>query len=87
MTFTFVAPADELHIRNLIARYAYAIDGGEKEAFASLFLEDGAWTRENSPAATQGGSVPPQTVRGWTGLMDLIATAIIGRFQLRSAIR
>jgi hypothetical protein len=83
MTFAFVAPADELHIRNLIARYAYAIDGGEKEAFASLFLEDGAWTRENSPLATQGGSGPPQTVRGRTGLMDLIETAIIGRFQLK----
>jgi hypothetical protein len=49
MTFAFVAPADELQIRNLIARYAYAIDGGETEAFASLFLEDGVWTRENAP--------------------------------------
>jgi hypothetical protein len=33
-------PTDELQIRNLIARYAYAIDGGEKEAFASLFVEE-----------------------------------------------
>jgi hypothetical protein len=84
MTFAFVAPADELQIRNLIARYAYAIDGGEKEAFASLFLEDGAWSRENPPPATQDGSGPPQAVRGRTGLVDLIETAIIGRWQLKA---
>ena len=84
MTFAFVAPADELQIRNLIARYAYAIDGGETEAFASLFLEDGVWMRENAPPATQGGSGPPQTVRGRSGLMDLIETAIIGRFQRKA---
>ena len=85
MTIAFVAPADELQIRNLIARYAYAVDGGEKEAFASLFLEDGAWTRETSPPATQGGSgLPSQTIRGRTGLMGLIETAIIGRFQLKA---
>jgi SnoaL-like domain len=84
MTFAFVAPADELQIRNLIARYAYAIDGGEKETFASLFLEDGAWSRENPPPATQDGSALPQAVRGRTGLMDLIETAIIGRFQRKA---
>jgi hypothetical protein len=85
MTFAFVAPADELQIRNQIARYAYAVDDGAKEAFASLFLEDGAWTREASTPATQGGSSPPsQTVRGRTGLMELIETAIIGRFQLKA---
>ena len=80
MTLALVAPADELQIRNLIARYAYAIDGGEKEAFASLFLEDGAWSRENLAPATQDGSGPPQAVRGRTDLMNLIETAI-GRFQ------
>ena len=84
MTFAFVAPADELQIRNLIARYAYAIDGGEKEAFASLFLEDGAWNRENPPPATQDGSGPPQAVRGRAGLMDLIETATIPRWQLKA---
>jgi hypothetical protein len=84
MTFAFVAPAGELQIRNLIARYAYAIDGGEKETFASLFLEDGAWSRENPPPATQDGSALPQAVRGRTGLMDLIETAIIGRFQRKA---
>ena len=84
MTFAFVAPADELQIRNLIARYAYAIDGGEKEAFANLFLEDGAWSRENPPSATQNDSGPPQAVRGRMGLMDLIETAIIGRFQRKA---
>jgi hypothetical protein len=84
MTADVLAPADELQIRNLIARYAYAIDGGEKEAFASLFLEDGAWSRENPPPATQDGSGPPQAVRGRAGLMDLIETAIIGRFQRKA---
>jgi hypothetical protein len=85
MTFPFVAPADEMQIRNLIARYAYAIDGGEKEAFANLFLEHGAWTRDNSPPVAEGGSaVPTRTVRGRTGLMDLIETAIIGRFQRKA---
>lgn len=85
MPFAFVAPADELQIRNLIARYAYAVDGGEKEAFASLFVEDGAWTRETSPPAAPGGSgLFSKTIRGRTGLMDLIETAIIGRFQLKA---
>ena len=73
-----------MQIRNLIARYVYAIDGGEKEAFANLFLEDGAWSRENPPPATQYGSGPPQTVRGREGLMDLIATATIPRWQLKA---
>jgi SnoaL-like domain len=84
MTADVLAPADELQIRNLIARYAYAIDGGEKEAFASLFLEDGAWNRENPPPATQDGSGPPQAVRGRAGLMDLIETATIPRWQLKA---
>jgi hypothetical protein len=85
MTIASVAPADELQIRNQIARYAYAVDGGEKEVFAGLFLEDGAWTREASPPATQGGSgLPAQTIRGRTGLMGLIQTAIIERFQLKA---
>ncbi|MDB5497416.1 MAG: hypothetical protein JWP28_1447 [Phenylobacterium sp.] len=84
MTFAFVAPADELQIRNLIARYAYAIDGGEKEAFASLFLEDGAWSRENPPPATQDGSGPAQAVRGRAGLMALIETATIPRWRLKA---
>jgi len=85
MTITFVTPADELQIRNLIARYAYAVDGGEKETFASLFVDDGSWTREPSPAAVQGGSgVPSQTIRGRAGLMGLIQAAIIDRFQLKA---
>jgi hypothetical protein len=81
MTIAFVSPADELQIRNLIARYAYAVDGGEKEAFANLFLDNGVWTRESSPTALGVTKLPAQTSRGRTGLMDLIETAIIGRFQ------
>jgi hypothetical protein len=84
MTFAFVAPADELQIRNLVARYAYAIDAGEKEAFASLFVEDGAWSRENPPPAAQDGSGPPQAIRGRAGLMNLIETQTIPRWQLRA---
>jgi hypothetical protein len=84
MTADVLAPADELQIRNLIARYAYAIDAGEKEAFASLFLEDGGWSRENPPPATQDGSGPAQAVRGRAGLMDLIETATIPRWQLKA---
>ena len=84
MTVNLLAPADELQIRNLIARYAYAIDAGEKEAFASLFLEDGAWSRENPPPATQADSTPPSAVRGRAALMDLIETATIPRWQLKA---
>ena len=85
MNIAFVAPADELQIRNLIARYAYAVDGGEKEVFASLFVEDGVWMREASSPTPQGGSgLPAQTIRGRTGLMGLIQTAIIERFQLKA---
>ena len=85
MAFAFIAPADELQIRNLIARYAFATDGGDKEGFASLFLEDGSWRRENSPPAALGGSgLPSQTIRGRTGLMELIEASTIGRFQLKA---
>ena len=51
--------ADELAIRNLLARYVHFADAGELDAFASLFTEDGSWTRENTPPASQGGSGLP----------------------------
>ena len=84
MAFAFVAPADELQIRNLIARYAYATDAGDKEGFADLFLADGQWTRENSPPAELGGSgLPSEAIRGREGLIRLIENSTIGRFQLK----
>ncbi|MEX0407455.1 nuclear transport factor 2 family protein [Aquibium sp. LZ166] len=74
--------ADELAIRNLLARYVHFADAGELDAFASLFTEDGSWTRENTPPASQGGSgLPAETVRGRDGLKKMIEESIIARFD------
>lgn len=35
--------ADKLEIRELVARYDQAIDGGDAEAWAACFTEDGSW--------------------------------------------
>jgi ketosteroid isomerase-like protein len=74
--------ADDIALRNLIARYAHYADAGDMDAFANLFTEDGTWTRENSPPATQGGSgLPSETVQGHAALKVMIETAIIKRFK------
>lgn len=73
---------DELAIRNLIARYAYAADAGDLDGFADLFTDDGSWTRENSPPAGQGGSgLPAETVSGRDALKLLIENSIIKKFD------
>ena len=82
MLFTFLPPADELQVRNLIARYALHTDAGEPEAFAALYTEDGSWTRENSPPVALGGSgLPSQTFTGREALADLIIQSAINRVQ------
>jgi SnoaL-like domain len=85
MPFSFLPPADELQIRNLIARYALCTDAGEADEFANLYVIDGTWTRENSPPAALGGSgLPRQTFRGREALAELIVTSAINRFQRKA---
>lgn len=73
---------DELSMRNLLARYVHLADAGDLDGFAGLFLEDGTWTRENSPPATQGGSgLPAQTMTGHEEIRLMIENSIIKRFQ------
>ncbi len=82
MAFSFLAPADELQIRNLIARYALHTDAGDAEAFANLYIAEGSWTRENSPPVALGGSgLPRETFRGRPALAKLIESSTINRFQ------
>ena len=75
-------PADDVALRNLIARYAYRADAGDLDGFAALFTEDGSWTRENTPPAASGGSgLPSETVTGAVALKAMIQASIIDRFQ------
>ena len=74
--------SDDLALRNLVAKYAHYADAGELEKFADLFIDDGSWTRENSPPASQGGSgLPAETFRGREALKTMIENSIIKRFN------
>ena len=85
MAFSFLPPADELQIRNLIARYALHTDAGDAKEFANLYTLDGSWTRENSPPVALGGSgLPRQTFTGREALAELIVTSAINRFQRKA---
>ncbi len=53
--------ADELEIRNLIARLAMAADEGTAEDYAALFTEDARWTMAPLAGATQ--AFPPRESR------------------------
>lgn len=77
-----VPVADDLAMRNLLARYAHYADAGDPDRFAALFVQDGSWTRENSPPASLGGSgLPSQTVTGHAQLRRMIEESIIARFR------
>lgn len=81
MTFAYLEPSDDLQIRNLIARYAFHTDDGEGENFADLFIDEGSWTRENSPPRHLGGSgLPPETRAGRDKLVALIQS-VVDRFD------
>lgn len=74
--------SDDLALRNLVAKYAHYADAGELERFADLFIEEGTWTRENSPPASQGGSgLPAETFRGHGALKKMIENSIIKKFN------
>lgn len=79
-----VTAEDDTALRTLIARYAHAADAGELDRFVALFTEDGSWTRENSPPASQGGSgLPQETKRGPEALRQMIQSSIIDSFNRR----
>jgi hypothetical protein len=83
MATGYLSPADDLQIQNLIARYALCTDEGEPEKFADLFIENGSWTRENSPPRQLGGSgFPSETLVGREKLIALIH-AEIERFNCK----
>lgn len=73
---------DELAMRNLLARYVHFADAGDLDRFVGLFLDEGTWTRENSPPAAQGGSgLPAQTMTGHAEIRQMIQSSIIDRFD------
>ena len=75
-------PEDDVALRTLIARYAHVADAGDLDRFAALFMQDGSWTRENAPPASQGGSgLPQETKRGAEALREMIRASIIARFK------
>ena len=75
-------PEEDVALRTLIARYAHVADAGDLDRFTALFTEDGTWTRENSPPASQGGSgLPQETKRGEQALRAMIQSSIIDRFN------
>ncbi|GAA3518272.1 hypothetical protein GCM10022234_12160 [Aeromicrobium panaciterrae] len=58
--------ADQLEIRNLLARLSHLADAGDLDEYVDLFTEDGSW---EPPADTE----PP--VRALRGRADLLAGA------------
>jgi hypothetical protein len=80
----YLPAADELAIRNLIAKYAIYADHGRADDFANLFVPDGSWTRENSPPVHLGGSGrPPETRSGHALLKDMIVAVIVDQFKCK----
>jgi uncharacterized protein (TIGR02246 family) len=43
--------ADELELRNMVARAGWAADGDDSEAFAALFVEDGVFVLYGRPVS------------------------------------
>lgn len=74
--------ADEMALRNLVARYAHYADAARLDDFAALFTANASWTRENSPPPELGGSgLPSETFVGHEALKDMIQKAIVERFE------
>ena len=49
-------PADELAVRNVVARLAHLADAGDVDAYVSLFAADGVWEMPPSPHVGLDGS-------------------------------
>ena len=74
MSFSFLPPADELQIRNLIARYALCADAGDGEGYADLYVENGSFTHKVAPPdAPHGTDQTGETVTGRAALIELVA--------------
>ena len=74
MSYSFLPPADELQIRNLIARYAFCADSGDGAGYADLFVEDGSFTHKTAPPdAPCGIDQTGETVHGRAALTEMVA--------------
>jgi hypothetical protein len=69
--------ADELAIRNLLARYGPLLDEGAPEDWAALFTEDGSWHRVNTPPASLGGSGLPAEIRSGRAVLTQMAKEVV----------
>jgi hypothetical protein len=69
--------ADELAIRNLLAKYGHTLDEGTPEAWADLFTEDGSWQRLNVPPRELGGSGLPAEVRRGRDVLARMAKEVV----------
>ncbi len=69
--------ADELAIRNLLAKYGHLLDEGAPEDWAALFTEDGSWQRLNVPLATLGGSGLPAEMRSGRAVLTRMAKEVV----------
>lgn len=71
-------------IRFMFSKYAHLTDSGDAESWASLFTEDGTWTRVNSPSRALGGSGSPAgTVQGRAALAQMVVDTVHVRFNYR----
>ncbi|HEV8296815.1 MAG TPA: nuclear transport factor 2 family protein [Acidimicrobiales bacterium] len=59
--------ADELEIRNLIARLAHLADGGDLNEYVSLFTEDASWEMPGGPRRGRADILAGATERRTTG--------------------
>lgn len=83
MRFARLPIDDELEIRSLFARYGHFADAGDSR-FVDLFTDEPAWTRENSPPVSMGGSgLPRETMRGRDKLATLMVEIMQNKFRRR----
>jgi hypothetical protein len=69
--------ADELAIRNLLAKYGHLLDDGTPEGWADLFTNDGSWHRLNVPPSELGGSGLPAEVRRGRDTLARMAKEVV----------
>lgn len=74
---------DRLMILETIARYSYAYDGKDADAFAALFTEDGVWELYETGGTTPALRIETQAgIRAWVaGLQQRLGEIQTRHFQ------
>lgn len=65
-TINGVSVADRMRIQDEMARYSWAIDSGDMDAYLARFWEDG-YILHPKPDGSPGRFEGPEGIRGWLG--------------------